>query len=290
MSQVLRYEVLDVFTDTAYAGNPLAVVFDADDLDTRAMQAMAGEFNLSETTFPVQTTTDGADYRLRIFTPRTELPFAGHPSVGTAWLMAQRGRVKRGVVTQECGAGLLSIDVDDAGATLSGGTPTWSEPLDPEPLLAAVGLTAADLDPIGPPRSVGTGVTQVHLPVRSDALARAMPDHAHIDAAHPDRAISVFAWDGDAHAARVRMFAPGLGVPEDPATGSAALGLGVWLAVSGVAPADVTTAYTIRQGVEMGRPSLLECTVTTEGGHPVRTTVTGRVVEVARGEIVAPTG
>jgi trans-2,3-dihydro-3-hydroxyanthranilate isomerase len=288
MSGVLRYEVLDVFADAPYVGNPLAVVFDADDLDTASMQAIAREFNLSETTFPVRTTTAGADYRLRIFTPRTELPFAGHPSVGTAWLMAQRGRVKRGVVVQECGAGLLPLDVDDNGATLSGGEPACSDPLDPEPLLAAVGLTAADLDPLGPPRSVGTGVTQVHLPVRADALARAVPDQARIDAAHPDKAIAVFAWDADAREARVRMFAPGLGVPEDPATGSAALGFGVWLAASGVVPADATTSYTIRQGIEMGRPSTLECTVTTEGGRVVRTTVTGRVVAVARGEIVAP--
>ena len=127
-------------------------------------RAIAREFNLSETTFPVRTTTAGADYRLRIFTPLAELPFAGHPSVGTAWLMVQRGRVQPGRVVQECGAGLLPLDVDDLGATLTGGEPQCGDPMDPEPLLAAVGLALADLDPIAAPRSVGTGVTQVHLP------------------------------------------------------------------------------------------------------------------------------
>jgi trans-2,3-dihydro-3-hydroxyanthranilate isomerase len=284
----LRYEVVDVFTGAPYSGNALAVVFDADDLETSAMQAIAREFNLSETTFPVRTTTAGADYRLRIFTPQAELPFAGHPSVGTAWLMAQRGRVSPGSVVQECGAGLLQLEVDDDGALLTGGDAQIGPPLDPAPLLAAVGLTTDDLDPIGAPRSVGAGLSQVHVPVRRDALARAVPDHARISAAHPDEMIAVFAWDGETRTSQARMFAPSSGVPEDPATGSAALGFGVWLAVSGVVPADGQTAYTIRQGVEMRRPSQLDCTVTTDGGRVVRTTVRGRVVPVARGEIAAP--
>jgi trans-2,3-dihydro-3-hydroxyanthranilate isomerase len=282
------YEVVDVFTETPYTGNPLAVVFDADELDTGAMQQIAREFNLSETTFPVRTTTEGASYRLRIFTPINELPFAGHPSVGTAWLMAQRGRVAPGRVMQECGAGLLPIDVDDKVATLTGGAPQIGAPLEPLPLLEAVGLTIDDLDPIGPPRCVGTGLEQVHVPVRRDALARVTPDAARIAAAHPSGMIIVFAWEAESRTSQARMFAPGSGVVEDPATGSAALGFGVWLAVSGLVPADGETAYTVRQGIEMGRPSRLECTVTTQAGEVVRSTVTGQVVAVASGEIAAP--
>src|SRR3954468_19142975 len=150
---MLDYQVVDVFADAPFAGNPLAVVFDADELETAAMQAIAREFNLSETTFPVRTTNADADYRLRIFTPRTELPFAGHPSVGTAWLMAQRGRVSPGRLLQECGAGLVQVEVDDEGALVTGGQPQLGPPLDPEPLLAAVGLHREDLDPIAAPRS-----------------------------------------------------------------------------------------------------------------------------------------
>jgi trans-2,3-dihydro-3-hydroxyanthranilate isomerase len=202
--------------------------------------------------------------------------------------MAQRGRVAPGRVVQECGAGLLPLEVDDDGAMLTGGEPQIGPPLDPQPLLAAVGLGPDDYDPVAAPRSVGAGLRQVHLPVRRDALARAVPDQARIDAAHPDQMIAVHAWDGDARTSQARMFAPSSGVPEDPATGSAALGFGVWLAVSRVVPADGETAYTIKQGIEMGRPSQLDCTVTTQGGQVVRTTVRGRVLPVARGEIAAP--
>ena len=122
---MLEYEVVDVFTDTAFAGNPLAVVLGAEDLETAALQAIAREFALSETAFPMAPTT-GADYRLRIFTPEVELPFAGHPSIGTAWVLAQRGELAPGEVVQSCGAGELRLQVAaDAGpVTLTGGTPT----------------------------------------------------------------------------------------------------------------------------------------------------------------------
>ena len=124
----LPYHVLDVFTDRPYAGNPLAVVLGGDDLSTESMQAIAREFNLSETTFP--TSSDRADYKVRIFTAGTELPFAGHPSIGTAWLLARLGRIPVGDVRQDCAAGVLPITVTESGATLTGGTPTVSDPLD----------------------------------------------------------------------------------------------------------------------------------------------------------------
>src|SRR6476646_11888051 len=105
MSDQLDYYVVDVFTDRPFAGNPLAAVFGADDLDTTQMQAIAREFNLSETTFVLAPTTPEATYRLRIFTPMAELPFAGHPSIGTAWVMRDLGRIDAGPIVQECGAG-----------------------------------------------------------------------------------------------------------------------------------------------------------------------------------------
>jgi trans-2,3-dihydro-3-hydroxyanthranilate isomerase len=279
----LAYEVVDVFTDRAFAGNPLAVVLDADDLSTEQLQSIAREFNLSETSFPMKAEVDGADYRLRIFTPAQELPFAGHPSVGAADVMLRLGRVSAGRVVQSCGAGLLPLEVGADVITLTGGTPTWSDPIDPAGLLAAVGL--ADSDLAGVPRTVGCGLDFTFLPVRADALARVDADLRAV-AAYGGAGVSVFAWDGAA--ARARVFAAGAGVPEDPATGSAAVALGAFLVVSGAVDADGETAYDVLQGVEMGRPSLLRCAVVARDGKPVETRVSGSTVPVARGEIRIP--
>ena len=277
---VLPYEVVDVFTDQPFAGNPLAVVLGAEDLETRQLQAIAREFNLSETAFPLPG-AEGSTYRLRIFTPAAELPFAGHPSVGAAWVLHRLGRIPAGPNVQECGAGLLPVHVTATGATLTGGQPSLSEPLDPAPFLAAVGLAPEDLE--GPaPRWAGVGIDWAYLRVRPDALERVRPDPAAV-AALGGTGLAVVAWDGTA--ARARVLAGGVGVPEDPATGSAALGLGVLLAAE---LGDGAHAVHVTQGVEMGRPSQLAVTVDVEAGWAVRTTVSGAVVPVARGEIAVP--
>lgn len=282
MTQSLAYEVVDVFTDRAFAGNPLAVVLDADDLSTAQLQSIAREFNLSETSFPMKADVDGADYRLRIFTPMQELPFAGHPSVGAADVLLRLGRISAGRVVQSCGAGLLPLEVAADVVTLFGGTPTWSEPLDAAGLLRAVGLSGRDL--AGASRAAGCGLEFTFLPVRVDALARVDVDLRAV-ASYGGAGVSVFAWDGAA--ARARVFAAGAGVPEDPATGSAAVALGAYLVVSGLV-GDGETAYDVVQGVEMGRPSLLRCAVVADGGKPVETRVSGSTVPVARGEIRIP--
>ena len=276
----LPYEVVDVFTDRPFTGNPLAVVLDADDLTTGQLQAIAREFNLSETAFPLPA-TEGSTYRLRIFTPQTELPFAGHPSVGAAWVLHRLGRIAAGPNVQDCGAGLLPVDVSADGVTLSGGTPVRGPVLDPAPLLDALGLHADDL--AGPePAVAGAGLDWAFLPVRADALDRVVLDNARVVAVGGS-GIALVSWDGTA--ARARVFAGGVGVPEDPATGSAALGLAVYLApVLG----DGGHAFDVVQGVEMGRPSRLSVTVDVSGGAAVRTTVTGSAVPVARGEIAVP--
>ena len=277
----LPYHVVDVFTDRPYAGNPLAVVLGADDLPTESMQAMAREFNLSETTFP--SSSDRADYRVRIFTPGTELPFAGHPSIGTAWLLARLGRIPTGDVRQDCGAGVLPVTVTESGATLTGGEATVSDPLDPEPLLRAVGLDEGSLSGLAPPRSAGTGLEWTFLPVAAEAVARAMPDWVGLSRVVASTGVAVFSWsDGVAH---LRALV-GEGF-EDPATGSAALGFGAYLAASGLVP-DGTTEYRIQQGKEVGRPSTLYGTVTTDGGAISAVTVRGGVVPVATGEITPP--
>ena len=284
----LAYQVVDVFTDRTFTGNPLAVVLDADDLPTEALQALASEFNLSETAFPMLPTADGADYRLRIFTPSTELPFAGHPSVGAAWVLATLGRIESGRVVQECGAGLLPLEVapDRGPVALTGGEATAVPcTADVDGLLAAVGLTTGDLagyDLL----TCGTGLPWTYLSVSRDAVARARPDLGALLRSAGD--VSVSHWDAATATAYSRVFAAEAGVLEDPATGSAALGYGVWLVANGLVPGDGETAYTVLQGVDMGRPSRLECVVTARGGQAVEVQVRGSVVSVARGEIVRP--
>jgi trans-2,3-dihydro-3-hydroxyanthranilate isomerase len=244
VSDTLDYAVVDVFTDRAFAGNPLAVVLDADRLNTKQMQSVAREFNLSETTFVLPSTTDDATYRARIFTPTAELPFAGHPSVGTAWLLVHRERHKASMLVQECGAGLVQIVVDEHGAMLTGAAPTQSDVVDEVPYLQAVGLRAEDLD-VTPSRLCGCGPDWGFLRVDDDALSRIAVDRTVLTAL-PGAGVCVFSYrDGRAHA---RVFAGGLGFHEDPATGSAALGLGVFLVASGLLPADGDSSYEIAQG------------------------------------------
>jgi trans-2,3-dihydro-3-hydroxyanthranilate isomerase len=281
----VAYDIVDVFTDRPFAGNPLAVVFGADALAGDQMQALAREFNLSETVFVLPSLK--ATYRARIFTPEAELPFAGHPSVGAAVTSVRRGLATPGALIQECGAGLLPIEVTEAGsATLTGGTPTLGPPLDPAPLLDLVGLDPEDLISDAP-RAAGCGLEFIFLPVRRSALAAAWADPSTAEKLGVSQ-ISVFAWDESTRSAYARVFCPGVSVPEDPATGSAALGLGVWLVASGRLPADGVSSYTVHQGIEMHRPSLLECTVTAVGGAATLATVSGHVVPVGKGEIAVP--
>ncbi|GAA4037877.1 PhzF family phenazine biosynthesis protein [Allokutzneria multivorans] len=283
----LRYDVVDVFTDRPYAGNPLAVVHGADELDTARLQRIAREFNLSETAFPMRPTQDGADYRLRIFTASTELPFAGHPSVGTAWVLARDGVIGFGEAVQECGAGLLPVSVDQAGATLTGGPAHLGPDLDAESLAEAAGLDPSDVDSAGAPGIAGCGIDFAYLLVSPDAVSRAVVEEAAAKRAGVPHGLVVFSFDSELNAAHARMFAPKLGVREDPATGSAALGLGVWLADRGLID-DGDTRYVVSQGAEIGRPSTLDCTVTVSDYTVTRATVRGGVAPVASGTIAIP--
>ncbi|MEV1293337.1 PhzF family phenazine biosynthesis protein [Pseudonocardia sp. NPDC049635] len=288
----LRFDIVDVFTDRPYEGNPLAVVHGAEALSTARMQAIAAEFNLSETAFPLPPTGDadaGADYRVRIFTPRRELPFAGHPSVGTAWVLARDGVIGHGDRIQECGAGLLPVRVDGSGARVEGGPPSVGEELDAAGLAAAVGLGPDDVDGAAAPGLAGAGVEYAILLVHPGAVGRARPDAAAI-AALPGGVIGVLVAAVDATAERVhaRMFAPAAGVSEDPATGSAAVALGVFLADRGLVPDDGDHAFVVSQGAELGRRSTLHAGVRTAGGRPVTTWVGGTVAAVASGSLTPP--
>jgi trans-2,3-dihydro-3-hydroxyanthranilate isomerase len=306
-SESLEYEIVDVFTGTAFAGNPLAVVYGAEHLTTSQLQSLAVEFNLSETTFPVPLSGDdenaGADYRVRIFTPGAEIPFAGHPTLGTAWALAQRGVIASGERQQACGAGLVGVMIPDdaAGAVELSAAPrdrvrTFS-PEDTLQLAEIVGLGAGDL--AGPGCLAGCGLTWTYLPVRDDAVAkartggRALSDTSVDVSGLLDPVDGVYVFAARAESGRVavrsRCFVPGFASPEDPATGSAAAGLGLVLVAMGLAAGEGETSYEIEQGVDMGRPSCLIGRVEAAGGVATRVHVAGQVVPVARGTIRIPT-
>jgi trans-2,3-dihydro-3-hydroxyanthranilate isomerase len=284
----LDYEVVDVFAPRPFSGNQLAVVLDADDMTTAQCQTLAAEFGYSETTFVSAPGDDTADYRIRIFTPHTELPFAGHPSVGTAHTLVRLGRAPAGVLRQECGAGTVAVEVHEDGARLTGGPASLQPGPDVAALAAAVGLTAADVTG-RPAPLVGCGIDFAQLEVRRDALDRAVPDPIALRLLLPgvQGGISLLAWDAAAARGTVRVFAAGLDWREDPATGSAALGTGIWLAAEGLA-ADGVTDYVLAQGAAVGRPSELAGRVTVAGGVATQVSVAGAVRAVAAGTIAVP--
>ncbi|CCH28219.1 PhzF family phenazine biosynthesis protein [Actinosynnema sp. NPDC047251] len=280
---MLNYDVLDVFTDRPFAGNQLAVVHNAEELSDRQMQAVAQEFGYSETAFPLPPTDPAADYRLRIFTPITELPFAGHPSIGTAWLLGSTGGLPHGPATQQTARGLHRVVLDAERATLTGDAPVVGDYLDAGPLAGALGLFRSDVYPHAEAGVAGAGLDFTFLPVRADAVTRAVPRADLAEHVVGRGLVAVSFVDGAAH---VRMFRRTGG--EDPATGSAALALGVWLADRGLLHGDGEHNITVRQGEELRRPSTLDCTVTTVGGVATHVAVGGRVVPVAHGQIRVP--
>lgn len=289
----LEYRVVDVFTDRPFAGNQLAVVLGGQDLTTSQCQLLAAEFHLSETSFPM-VTERAADYRLRIFTPGAELPFAGHPSIGTAWVQRDLGVLPPDVraVVQDCGAGLLPLEFrEDGSIELTGGDPVLDAPVSADlsaGLVAGCGLAVSDL--IGPIRLASCGVPYVVIPVRSDAVTGARPGVGLEEAiaATSRHGALVVGWDAASRAAHVRMFAPNVGVLEDPATGSAAVALGAYLVAEGLLPGDGESTFTIRQGGEIGRPSQLFGRVTADHGRASVSRVAGHVAKVAEGRIRVP--
>lgn len=297
----LAYDVVDVFTDRPFAGNQLAVVHGAEDLTAAQCRSLAQEFAYSETTFPVPTGSD--TYSTRIFTPGGEIPFAGHPTLGTAWVLRAAGRLRGPRAVQRCGAGDIEVRFTDADLVELAAAPRdLLGPLEDAwvaSLLEDVGLSSHDL--AGPAWIAGTGLDFVHLPVHESALGRARPSfrplHAYDAELHalgtpvdPLEGINLHHVAGTAPdlSVRSRVFVPGLDVPEDPATGSAAAGLGVALVASGALPEG--GRYTISQGVEMGRPSRLLGRVEAADGRASRCLVAGGVRRVASGRVVVPPG
>jgi trans-2,3-dihydro-3-hydroxyanthranilate isomerase len=295
------FVTVDVFTDRRFGGNPLAVLPDAVDLSDAEMQSIAAEFNLSETTFvlPPEDTSNTA--RVRIFNRTSEMPFAGHPNVGTGWVLARQGRDDNGLLRFEELAGLVEVRVQRDGKQQAPRSVTIAAPQPlslgaemPVDLLAGcVGLAVDDvLVTAHQPVVASVGNSFVIAEVTGPALARAVPDMARFKTAReafptlgPRRLpIYLYARDGEAGGAarlRARMFSPLSGTLEDAATGSAATPLAALLLSL---TANREGRYDITQGVEMGRPSLLLCTAH-RAADGIRATVGGGCVAVQQGEI-----
>lgn len=293
------FETVDVFTERRFGGNPLAVFTDARGLSDAEMQALAAEMNLSETTFVLPPDNPAHTARLRIFNPTAEMPFAGHPNVGTAVVLARHGRDRDGVLLFEELAGLVEVRVErNAEGAVTGATIAAPQPLSTgialpaEDVAACAGLAAADVVVTSHrPVEASVGVRFVLAEVAPGALALALPDMAafrRAEAAHPalEGRFSLFLYARDGQAAggaariRARMFAPLAGTWEDPATGSASATLGALL----LSLEDgEENRLEIAQGVEMGRPSLLKVTAR-RGADGIRAAVGGACVPVLRGE------
>jgi len=282
---------LDVFTARPYYGNPLAVVLEAADLDSAAMQRLANWTNLSETIFLLPPTTPQADYRVRIFTPRSELPFAGHPSVGAAWAAVASGRVPPGKreLVQECAAGLLPVRVegDGDGRRIQVRAPRPQlNPPQPE-LLDTVGA-ALGVRPLAAPRNILCGPWWLVCDLGEAAAVRGLrPDLERVAAvSRPLGAIGISVFGREPAGAEaqyaVRAFCPGDGIAEDPVTGSANACIAAYLHASGPT-AGRTLRYRASQGRELGRDGLLDVAVDADG----EVSIGGQCVCCVEGTILA---
>jgi trans-2,3-dihydro-3-hydroxyanthranilate isomerase len=296
-----RYVTVDVFTDRAFGGNQLAVVLDAAGLSAAQMQAVATEFNYSETTFVLPPRDKAHDAEVRIFTPVREVPFAGHPNVGTAFVLAQLATQPKPRLLFEEMAGLVPVDITREQGSVISAELTAPQPLArfsvlaPADVAGCMSLIADDVrTDRHPPQIVGVGTPFVVLELHSrDALRRAKPDAAAFAGLLPrDGAFAIYFYTRDVPAAeapcelQARMFFPGAsGLIEDPATGSATVAAAALLA--DLDPLrDGELKLTIGQGFDMGRPSVLFARVRKQDGAVVSSHVGGRCVRMMEGTFI----
>ena len=298
---ILAFRTCDVFTDMRYSGNPLAIVMGADGLPDAAMQRIAGEFNLSETIFVLTPDDPANTARVRIFTPVQEIPFAGHPTIGCAIMLAEDAAPNgdfETVVTLEEQAGPVPVTVRRTG---DGVTAILTAPVIPAVLpttlsaqaaAAALGLSP---DEIGfgthRPGAAEGGPRFAFVPVATlDALARAAPtgaDFMTFAAQSDSDGLYVYTTGANGAAYQARMFAPHSGIPEDPATGAATALLAAHLDACGVLE-DGTTDLLLHQGVDMGRPARLSLGIDRQGGALTAVRVGGGAVRVSEGTLAPP--
>lgn len=305
-SMELPFHTLDVFTHQTFGGNPLGVFPDAAHLPSELMQRIALEMNLSETVFLGPPEGDG-DARVRIFTPGREVPFAGHPTVGTAIFLAARGVGRdegRLVLEENVGPVPVELRFEGDDPVFAKFTTALLPEHRPSPhakaeLAAMVGLEEGDIGGAGPgdaplqPEMVSCGLEYFVIPIRTvDAIRSAVLDTARWQRLLADQwAHHVYLVCMEAEGAdvdvRVRMFAPGSGVPEDPATGSAAAALGGYLSAAD-RRTEASLSWTVEQGIEIGRPSLLHVEADRDGGTTSAVRVGGGAVFVSEGVMRIP--
>jgi trans-2,3-dihydro-3-hydroxyanthranilate isomerase len=273
-----RIAWLDVFTDRPFAGNQLAVVPEADGLSDAQMQALARELGISETVFALE---EGR--RIRVFTPASELPLAGHPTVGVAWELARLGAIPEGRWVFQTGAGATPVEVADGVATMTQAEPELGIEHDVVAVIAALQVEEDDLASV-PQMCTTTGVRQLFAELRDrDAVAAVAPDLRLVAGLENVDVLIAWCEVGDGEVAQ-RAFAPQLGIAEDAATGSAAGALGALRVFRGTSPGPLL----VRQGEEIGRPSEMRVHVAGHAGNPTEVRVGGRAVLVFEGEIAVP--
>jgi trans-2,3-dihydro-3-hydroxyanthranilate isomerase len=296
MAREYMFVQVDVFTDRLFGGNPLAVFLDGRGLTDGEMQSIAREMNLSETTFVLPPTRPDCLARVRIFTPAREVPFAGHPTIGTIWVLAREGRVPDGQpVALEEGIGPVPVELEGDPAHagfvwMRHRDATFGPPVrDRSAVAAALGLIEADLEPKAPIATGTTGSLFLYVPLRD----RAAVDRAVLDVTAMRRAfgetalpgVFVFAAERPA-GAYARMFAPHTsGIPEDPATGSASGPLGAYLVRHGLVDPGDPVELVSAQGVTMGRPSRVHIRLRAVGDAVTDIRVGGGVVPVLEGRL-----
>lgn len=290
----LHYRVVDVFTNRAFGGNPLAVFPDAGELPDALMQAIAKELNLSETTFVTPAPDAQHDFRVRIFTPASELPMAGHPTVGTAYVLTLEGMIERAAsatkINFEEGVGTIPVTVN-----FKDGTPDWIEMQQPLPtfgpritdVVAVAEMLSLDEEAITatglPVEVVSCGVPFLYVPLKNLEAIRSIRfrldvwEKALRDAGVPPE-VFVFTEEVETPGSRVhsRMFAPAIGIGEDPATGAASGPLGCYLVRHEVVRAEPRVEFISEQGIEMGRPSFIKIGIEQDAGEIKRVTVSGQ--------------
>ncbi|OKH18776.1 PhzF family phenazine biosynthesis protein [[Limnothrix rosea] IAM M-220] len=292
------FYTLDVFTEQIFGGNPLAVFPQAKGLNAQQMQAIAQELNLSETVFVLPSEQEDCDFKLRIFTPRTELEFAGHPTVGTAYLLAHIGLVKPDLscVNLEEGVGKVPVSLtwqDTSVVSTALQAAQLPEFSDVSPILDAaklLNLSAEQLHQELLPAVISCGLPFLYIPLRDrhavdeSALNQTFWQETlqGTDAAN----VYIFAVEGDRQI-YARMFAPGLGIAEDPATGSAATSLAGYL-YRYLDSSAGTQTWQIEQGVKMDRPSKLTLTFSASESAVTKIQVGGASVLVSQGEMIVP--
>jgi trans-2,3-dihydro-3-hydroxyanthranilate isomerase len=293
----LRYLLFDVFTEEVFGGNPLAVFPDATGIPPELMQKIAFEFNLSETTFVLPPENPENNFRVRIFTPKQELPMAGHPTIGTAFALLKEGRIRTDKdevsVRFEEGVGTIPIEITQARSkfpqiTMTQPRPTFGPQVsDRDRVAAMLSIDPGELHYSLPIEVVSTGVPCLFVPVLKLETMKKFKLRVDMLEDFPSKVIFAFTEDTERKGSTVhaRMFAPSLGITEDPATGGAAGPLGCYLLQHNLVNEDEAKQIIIEQGFEMGRPSILHVSITRTNGVIDQVKVGGTCVATGEGKL-----